>query len=130
MTGMTTCPLCPGGYYQEHTGRTQCTACGIGKYNENIEAISAFNCTNCPAGKYSGTTGNNELSDCMDCEAGKYHETYVTGETTDANCQSCPEGYWSDPGTAADYSITDPTIICYCNHGFGRNISMNSSTPA
>ena len=88
------------------TNGTSCTACEVGKYNENTGKANVDDCKNCPVGKYNAETGatsamfSNNFAFCHACPVGFYLE--VEASIAVSNCKSCIKGrYGKDKGTKA-----------------------------
>lgn len=78
--GKTKCSTCQAGEYQNLQEQSSCKTCPIGKYSNTLGASS---CTECPSGSFSNTTAS---TSCTTCEAG------FISSTGDSSCTPCSAG--------------------------------------
>jgi hypothetical protein len=114
------CVKCVAGKYKESAGSADCTHCAENTYSNVVGATSMSTCVPCaitassPAGSVSSTscqcnagyTGTNGGT-CTRCEPGSYKDF-----AGDANCDSCPSGLTSPPGSTSSQSCSQ-----YCAAG-------------
>jgi hypothetical protein len=67
------CQGCPRGSYQDETGHelTTCKLCPKGYYTD---VVSTATCKDCVVGKYNNQEENDQESDCLVCAKGRYNE--------------------------------------------------------
>ena len=119
--GKSECTLCGMGRYQEERGQKSCTDCDAGKFKPMIgEGV----CSMCPVGKSSAIEGTHECTpcgvgkyqdevgqtSCKDCDAGMFKPTTGAGV-----CSVCPKGT-SSP------SASDELMDCTCLAGYSGTL--------
>ena len=57
------------GFYNGHSGQSECTPCVMGRFAENV---SQTECVDCPEGRFLRTEGQRE---CTLCDEGRYGPT-------------------------------------------------------
>lgn len=134
--------VCPGGYYQNGRGATECQACPAGRYLEDVMLASyhdeladckecglgtyalegSSECTQCPAGKQGTLLAAASESDCAVCGFGTY--------STHGTCLDCPAGtYLDDAGTFLHASLDD-CLDCPAGRYSLRGASHCTACPA
>lgn len=110
--GVSSCDICPAGFYQDQTSQSSCKSCSVGRYimfpgadfasyceacPEGYSTIGHFrSCTICPVGRFNANIG----STCKDCPRGKYN--FNEGASTQELCKDCPAGkYLNSLGTSS-----------------------------
>jgi len=96
------CTACPVGKYNDEEGKPECKLCAAGTYGPTTGAIAA--CTQCGFGKYGFTEGAASESVCVLCAAGTYSS--ITGAQL---CSKC---------VAGKYALTTGAMGCIdCGRG-------------
>lgn len=104
------CNKCPGGYYNDQTGKTSindCKPCDKGWYSFE----GAIECTPCPPGEFNNEFASSKV--CSICPEGKY------SESNSSYCKICPLGTYSLEGYGScnlcpKGSFTNSTESNYC----------------
>ena len=127
---------CNAGQYSAQEGASACTACGAGKYGENLGSDHANGCIECVAGKYVDVAGSDDSTDCISCPIARYSSG--TGRRAATDCLICTAGSITDsldaPGgssciacPAGKFSATELTVFnnalqCNVDHTIGSDI--------
>lgn len=98
------CAACPGGWFQDQTGQSECRQC-----NPNQFGVAGGDCQDCPAGYHSTEAGET----CDLCAKGKF------SDTAGQSCQDCPAGR---------YGYGNHRTVC--NVGCPRGSSTGNHTDA
>ena len=105
LTSLSACIDCPRGFYSEETGKTNCDACGSGRFTTTVGGNTHTVCTGCVAGKHNDKTGQDS---CKDCGRGQY-----TSQTARSSCSLCPLGRYQ--------GIMGMTACTNCAAGYFTN---------
>ena len=110
-SGRSPCTVCAAGTFQQYTGRYSCTNCAAGKFQQSTGRSSCT--TKCAAGKYSkrgasfcttcaaGTYSEPGQSLCSPCAAGKYSQPISTKIAVSGGCASWLRGTYAKQGSTA-----------------------------
>jgi hypothetical protein len=97
--GATQCHACAVGFYQDQIaaeGIESCQACAPGKLGTRSAATAETMCEACPPGSFSSDSGVS--GSCSVCPAGKFNKD--SGSSSFSSCMSCEAGtFLSDAGT-------------------------------
>eukprot|EP00347_Sterkiella_histriomuscorum_P024098 403332318 len=117
---------CPKGFYCPY-GTTSEIPCPIGTWSQSTSLIAANECQNCPSGYLCNKTNITDYSKypcpkgrycpsraqrAFSCPAGTYRQT--TGARMEADCSTCPPGYYCPEGTTNPIRCKDGM---YCPEG-------------
>lgn len=108
------CNGCPMGTYSAATGATSSSTCIVCSSSpvQLVSVQGSSSCSlGCPAGYYKDASNtciscsagfyqpNSDQILCTPCHAGTYLS--ATGQVSQKNCTSCPQGYYSVPGASS-----------------------------
>ena len=146
---------CPGGFFQDAEGQTECKSCGARSSKQDRSActdctngtfiddglcvecqqgryqnvLNQLHCTPCEFGKYASSS---KSVTCSSCPNGKYSQK--TGQVSITSCKECPSGKYASSNqqscitcSVGTFKLNTTTTQCeQCPVGYTSSIDFQS----